>query len=132
MDNVDPYAAQKAQEDVAMVGVDAMKRANSTLEDFVSSLLIHKHNQVEKDRGRKNFSYDLCKCISLLIFENVLVLVIVHIVLQSRSYFMFHHLEVSEPQSIFRYLPVLSFTESYIYQVITVYFCSVKLHLTRF
>nr|VDD34157.1 unnamed protein product [Brassica oleracea] len=69
MDNVDPYASEKAQEDVAMVGVDAMKRANSTLEDF------------------------------------------------SRSYFMFHHLEVSEPQSIFRYLPVLSFTESYIYQM---------------
>ncbi|KAF2536007.1 hypothetical protein F2Q68_00022988 [Brassica cretica] len=69
MDNVDPYKSEKDQEAVAMVGLDAMKRANSTLEDF------------------------------------------------SRSYFMFHHLEVSEPQSIFRYLPVLSFTESYIYQM---------------
>ncbi|WZZ22707.1 hypothetical protein YC2023_124094 [Brassica napus] len=69
MDNVDPYAAQKDQQVVAMVGLDAMKRANSTLEDF------------------------------------------------SRSYFMFHQLEISEPQSIFRYLPVLSFTESYIYQM---------------
>lgn len=36
MDNVDPYAAQKDQGVVAMVGLDAMKRANSTLEDFVS------------------------------------------------------------------------------------------------
>lgn len=41
---------------------------------------------------------------------------------------MFHQLEISEPQSIFRYLPVLSFAESYIYQVIVVYLCSVKLH----
>ncbi|XP_018445623.1 uncharacterized protein LOC108817440 isoform X2 [Raphanus sativus] len=62
-------AAQKDQGVVAMIGLDAMKRANSTLEDF------------------------------------------------SRSYFMFHQLEISEPQSIFRYLPVLSFTESYIYQM---------------
>ncbi|KAF8115789.1 hypothetical protein N665_0025s0237 [Sinapis alba] len=69
MDSVDPYASEKDQGVVAMVGLDAMKRANSTLEDF------------------------------------------------SRSYFMFHQLEISEPQSIFRYLPVLSFTESYIYQM---------------
>jgi hypothetical protein len=30
---------------------------------------------------------------------------------------MFHRLDINEPQSIFRYLPVLSFTESYIYQM---------------
>lgn len=30
---------------------------------------------------------------------------------------MFHGLDVSKPQSIFKYLPILSFTESYIYQV---------------
>ncbi|KAJ1271271.1 hypothetical protein BS78_06G116300 [Paspalum vaginatum] len=34
-----------------------------------------------------------------------------------RSYFMFHGLDVGDPQSIFKYLPVLSFTESYIYQL---------------
>ncbi|TKY47669.1 hypothetical protein E2542_SST29729 [Spatholobus suberectus] len=34
-----------------------------------------------------------------------------------RSYFMFHGLDVSKPQSIFKYLPILSFTESYIYQL---------------
>ncbi|KAL6845723.1 hypothetical protein ACP4OV_024298 [Aristida adscensionis] len=34
-----------------------------------------------------------------------------------RSYFMFHGLDVKNPQSIFKYLPVLSFTESYIYQL---------------
>ncbi|XP_028213223.1 uncharacterized protein LOC114395597 isoform X2 [Glycine soja] len=33
------------------------------------------------------------------------------------SYFMFHGLDVSKPQSIFKYLPILSFTESYIYQL---------------
>uniref|UniRef100_A0A7N0VJS4 Uncharacterized protein n=1 Tax=Kalanchoe fedtschenkoi TaxID=63787 RepID=A0A7N0VJS4_KALFE len=55
--------------DEAMVGLDAMQRANSTLEDFC------------------------------------------------RSYFMFHDLDASKPQSIFRYLPILSFTESYIYQL---------------
>ncbi|KAL1209042.1 hypothetical protein V5N11_034530 [Cardamine amara subsp. amara] len=69
MDNVDLYMSQKHGQVVAMVGLDAMKRANSTLEDF------------------------------------------------SRSYFMFHQLQINEPQSIFRYLPVLSFTESYIYQM---------------
>ncbi|KAK3008315.1 hypothetical protein RJ639_014419 [Escallonia herrerae] len=58
-------------EDFAMVGLDAMDRANSTLEDF------------------------------------------------SRSYFMFHEMDAHEPQSIFRYLPLLSFTESYIYQLDT-------------
>ncbi|XP_042478202.1 uncharacterized protein LOC122059476 [Macadamia integrifolia] len=56
-------------EDKAVVGLDAMRRANSSLEDFC------------------------------------------------RSYFMFHDLDVSKPQSIFIYLPVLSFTESYIYQL---------------
>ncbi|KAK2977047.1 hypothetical protein RJ640_007505 [Escallonia rubra] len=56
-------------EDFAMVGLDAMERANSTLEDF------------------------------------------------SRSYFMFHEMDAHEPQSIFRYLQLLSFTESYIYQI---------------
>jgi hypothetical protein len=30
---------------------------------------------------------------------------------------MFHGLEINQPQSTFRYLPVLSFTESYIYQM---------------
>ncbi|XP_021318100.1 uncharacterized protein LOC8057448 isoform X2 [Sorghum bicolor] len=34
-----------------------------------------------------------------------------------RSYFMFHGLDVNEPQAIFKYLPVLCFTESYIYQL---------------
>ncbi|XP_015890788.2 uncharacterized protein LOC107425315 isoform X4 [Ziziphus jujuba] len=33
------------------------------------------------------------------------------------SYFMFHGLDSTQPQQIFRYLPVLSFTESYIYQL---------------
>ncbi|XP_062225797.1 uncharacterized protein LOC133924329 [Phragmites australis] len=34
-----------------------------------------------------------------------------------RSYFMFHGLDVNNAQTIFKYLPVLSFTESYIYQL---------------
>ncbi|KAJ4840225.1 hypothetical protein Tsubulata_007508 [Turnera subulata] len=34
-----------------------------------------------------------------------------------RSYFMFHGLDINSPQSLFTYLPVLSFTESYIYQM---------------
>lgn len=56
-------------QDVAMVGLDAMQRANSTLEDFM------------------------------------------------RSYLMFHKMDVHQPQSIFRYLPILSFAESFIYQI---------------
>ncbi|XP_057430383.1 uncharacterized protein LOC130723380 isoform X2 [Lotus japonicus] len=56
-------------ENMAMVSLDSMEKANSTLEDFC------------------------------------------------RSYFMFHGLDVSKPQSIFKYLPILSFTESYIYQL---------------
>ncbi|CAA0838168.1 Unknown protein [Striga hermonthica] len=54
---------------VAMIGIEAMMRSNSTLEDFC------------------------------------------------RSYFMFHKMEVNRPQSVFKYLPILSFTESYIYQL---------------
>ncbi|XP_059640314.1 uncharacterized protein LOC132282600 isoform X2 [Cornus florida] len=61
-------SSQSDSEDMAMVGLDAMQRANSTLEDFC------------------------------------------------RSYFMFHEMDVNKPQSIFRYLPMLSFTESFIYQ----------------
>lgn len=30
---------------------------------------------------------------------------------------MFHKMDVHQPQSIFRYLPILSFAESFIYQV---------------
>lgn len=56
-------------ENIAMIGLDSMQKANSTLEDFC------------------------------------------------RSYFMFHGLDVSKPQSIFKFLPILSFTESYIYQL---------------
>ncbi|XP_075653409.1 uncharacterized protein LOC142623830 isoform X2 [Castanea sativa] len=56
-------------EGTAMVGLDAMQRANSTLEDFC------------------------------------------------RSYFMFHGMDVNKPQSLFKHLPVLSFTESFIYQL---------------
>ncbi|XP_020110757.1 uncharacterized protein LOC109725803 [Ananas comosus] len=58
-------------EDAAVIGFDAMQRANSTLEDFC------------------------------------------------RSYFMFHGMDANKPQSIFKFLPVLSFTESYIYQLDT-------------
>ncbi|XP_020081131.1 uncharacterized protein LOC109704764 isoform X2 [Ananas comosus] len=36
-----------------------------------------------------------------------------------RSYFMFHGMDANKPQSIFKFLPVLSFTESYIYQLDT-------------
>ncbi|KAJ8765789.1 hypothetical protein K2173_014911 [Erythroxylum novogranatense] len=61
--------------DTALVGLDAMRRANSTLEDFVTPNL-------------------LC-----------------------RSYFMFHGMDAKSPQAIFKYLPVLVFTESYIYQM---------------
>lgn len=60
---------QNDDKNLAMVGLDSMQDANSTLEDFC------------------------------------------------RSYFMFHGLDVRKPQSIFKYLPILSFTESYIYQL---------------
>ncbi|TXG60165.1 hypothetical protein EZV62_014738 [Acer yangbiense] len=57
------------EEDMAIIGLDSMQRANSTFEDFC------------------------------------------------RSYFMFHGMDANSPQAIFKYLPVLSFTESYIYQL---------------
>ncbi|OMO73054.1 hypothetical protein COLO4_27275 [Corchorus olitorius] len=68
-DKRDCGSLQINREEVAMVGLEAMERANSTLEDFC------------------------------------------------RSYFMFHGMEINIPQMVFRYLPVLSFTESYIYQL---------------
>ncbi|CAN1169727.1 hypothetical protein LINPERHAP2_LOCUS28560 [Linum perenne] len=54
---------------VAVIQLDAMQRANSTLEDFC------------------------------------------------RSYFMFHEMDVNKPELLFKYLPFLSFTESYVYQI---------------
>ncbi|KAL1336594.1 hypothetical protein AAHE18_10G073700 [Arachis hypogaea] len=60
---------QSYNENKAMVSLDSMEKANSTLEDFC------------------------------------------------RSYFMFHELDVTKPQTVFKYLPILSFTESYIYQL---------------
>ncbi|XP_073119756.1 uncharacterized protein [Henckelia pumila] len=68
-DKTNQCSLLSAYDDVAMIGLDAMKRSNSSLEDFC------------------------------------------------RSYFMFHAMEANEPQSIFKYLPFLSFTESYIYQL---------------
>ncbi|KAM0862012.1 hypothetical protein ACQ4PT_045524 [Festuca glaucescens] len=34
-----------------------------------------------------------------------------------RSYFIFHGLDIDKPQAVFKFLPFLSFTESYIYQL---------------
>ncbi|PIA52076.1 hypothetical protein AQUCO_01000156v1 [Aquilegia coerulea] len=65
--DVDSIGTDTAE--LPMIGLDAMQRANSTLEDFC------------------------------------------------RSYFMFHELDVNRPESVFRYLPILSFAESYIYQL---------------
>ncbi|KAI6692110.1 hypothetical protein NL676_019820 [Syzygium grande] len=62
-------ALQTEFHNVAVIGLNAMERANSTLEDFC------------------------------------------------RSYFMFHEMDVNRPESLFKYLPMLSFTESYIYQL---------------
>uniref|UniRef100_M8BHW9 Uncharacterized protein n=1 Tax=Aegilops tauschii TaxID=37682 RepID=M8BHW9_AEGTA len=36
---------------------------------------------------------------------------------ECRSYFIFHGLDVNRPHSVFKFLPFLSFTESYIYQL---------------
>ncbi|EOX92051.1 Uncharacterized protein TCM_001073 isoform 1 [Theobroma cacao] len=68
-DKTDCRSLQINHKDVAMVGLEAMERANSTLEDFC------------------------------------------------RSYFMFHGIDITSPQVIFKYFPVLSFTESFIYQL---------------
>lgn len=68
-DKIVPDPSKMGSEDMPMIGLDAMQRANSTLEDFC------------------------------------------------RSYFMFHKMDPHQPQSMFRYLPILSFTESYIYQL---------------
>ncbi|KAK6258852.1 hypothetical protein SCA6_013326 [Theobroma cacao] len=68
-DKTDCRSLQINHKDVAMVGLESMERANSTLEDFC------------------------------------------------RSYFMFHGIDITSPQVIFKYFPVLSFTESFIYQL---------------
>ncbi|XP_051150007.1 uncharacterized protein LOC127264493 isoform X2 [Andrographis paniculata] len=68
-EKVNPNQMQRFFVEVPMVGIDAMMRSNSTLEDFC------------------------------------------------RSYFMFHKMEANCAQSIFKYLPILSFTESFIYQL---------------
>ncbi|KAM3360485.1 putative protein isoform X4 [Capsicum galapagoense] len=68
-DKIIPDPSKVGSDDLPMIGLEAMQRANSTLEDFC------------------------------------------------RSYFMFHKMDPHQPQSIFKYLPILSFTESYIYQL---------------
>ncbi|CAI9109501.1 OLC1v1009331C1 [Oldenlandia corymbosa var. corymbosa] len=70
-DNLDIDSRKRTSQEASTVGLDAMQRANSTLEDFC------------------------------------------------RSYFMFHEMDVHQPKEIFKYLPILSFTESYIYQLDT-------------
>ncbi|KNA23563.1 hypothetical protein SOVF_023700 [Spinacia oleracea] len=62
-------ATNPSLESDAFIGLDAMQRANSTLEDFC------------------------------------------------RSYYMFHGMDENSPEAIFKYLPMLSFTESFIYQL---------------
>lgn len=64
-----PSLARYTVEGMPLVGLDAIERAKSTLEDFV------------------------------------------------RSYFMFHDVEVHILGSWFKYLPILTFVESYIYQL---------------
>ncbi|PKI66209.1 hypothetical protein CRG98_013377 [Punica granatum] len=68
-DKVDQDFLQSELGNEAVIGLDSMQRANSTLEDFC------------------------------------------------RSYFMFHGMDVNRPQSVFKYLPMLFFVESYIYQI---------------
>ncbi|KAF3788437.1 hypothetical protein EJ110_NYTH08675 [Nymphaea thermarum] len=62
-------SVENVEEEFPVIGLDAMRRANSTVEDFV------------------------------------------------RSYFMFHGMDANNPGTVFRFLPILYFTESYIYQV---------------
>ncbi|XP_031492564.1 uncharacterized protein LOC116259085 isoform X2 [Nymphaea colorata] len=62
-------SVENVEEEFAVIGLDAMRRANSTVEDFV------------------------------------------------RSYFMFHGMDANNPGTVFRFLPILYFTESYIYQL---------------
>ncbi|KAH9626340.1 hypothetical protein KSS87_000572 [Heliosperma pusillum] len=66
---VDDQVKNSVGYDMALIGLESMQRANSTLEDFC------------------------------------------------RSYFMFHGLDVTRPKCLFKHLPLLSFTESYIYQL---------------
>ncbi|CAH9089837.1 unnamed protein product [Cuscuta europaea] len=68
-EKVSPDRKQWDFRDVALISMDDILHANSTLEDFC------------------------------------------------RSYFMFHGIDAHQPQSIFKYLPILSFTESFIYQL---------------
>lgn len=64
-----PEEKSKSTRKQPMIGLNAMLRARSTLEDFC------------------------------------------------RSYFMFHELNVNDPADVFRHLPILTFVESYIYQL---------------
>ncbi|CAN6479994.1 unnamed protein product [Victoria cruziana] len=67
--NVALSLVDNVEEELAVIGLDAMRRASSTMEDFC------------------------------------------------RSYFMFHGMDANNPGIVFRFLPFLYFTESYIYQL---------------
>ena len=85
----------------------------------------------------KSYRNWVMQCCKFLIFKDVFILSVLVMNLswgssgnviifswkkQCRSYFMFHGLDVNNPQSVFKYLPILSFTESYIYQVLLLKF----------
>ncbi|VAH48335.1 unnamed protein product [Triticum turgidum subsp. durum] len=52
-----------------------------------------------------------------MLHRMLLFLTLLFLKWQCRSYFIFHGLDVNRPHSVFKFLPLLSFTESYIYQL---------------
>ncbi|KAG0482843.1 hypothetical protein HPP92_010927 [Vanilla planifolia] len=84
-------------EDEAVIKHYAMQKSNSSFEDFVN---------LQSDNGAIIKLGSMQRANSTL--EDF-----------CRSYFMFHGMNANQVQSIFMYLPILYFTESYIYQLDT-------------
>ncbi|GKD48160.1 hypothetical protein Tco_1277136 [Tanacetum coccineum] len=98
-------------EDVAMVSLDSMQRANSTLEDFTFLANITSPSMVP-----------LFPSLLLLQLHSIFsfpVRAASESTCAIKSYFMFHEMDANSAECIFKYLPLLSFTESYIYQLDT-------------
>ncbi|XP_057251639.1 uncharacterized protein LOC104895648 isoform X4 [Beta vulgaris subsp. vulgaris] len=87
-------------------------------EGFISGSFSFTSSHSDSHRFLAQFLLFLMEPSGKLSIHNKCTLISQHLP-KCRSYFMFHGMDVKSPASIFKYLPMLSFTESFIYQLDT-------------
>ncbi|CAL5374124.1 unnamed protein product [Camellia sinensis] len=119
MENIQPYGDLDMEKKCKLIYENLPKISTVFLEEALPCLLSEKETMeaegnCEHKAGNNSLQtdYDEMAMVGLAAMQDA------NSTLEDfcRSYFMFHDMDVNRPQSIFRYLPILSFTESYIYQ----------------